>query len=623
VFPGHPAICDPAICDPAICDPAICDPAICDEVGGTRDAGCGASHLRAALHGLSVGVLTFDRALMVRFASTRLAAMLEIRPAAMDDAVAVLDLLEGSAVLDQAAVRHVHGICRAAVDVADTHRSTFPVAAGTQARVLALHVAPLGDGHWMATVEEAAARAAAPTNVSEQSTLDPLTGLANRQRFFDHVVATLAEPAPSLAGPFLVGPSLVGGGEAGEQPVGSAVFLIDLDRFKAVNDTLGHPVGDALLRLVGKRLQSVLRDHDMVARLGADEFALLLSPAAGPARMAQLAKRILDVLGRPYLIDGQLVNIGASVGVALAPQDGPGHDRLLRNAELALHHAKRAGRGTYSFFEREMDTRALTRRTLEIDLRKALSLREFEVHYQPQIDLESGAVVGFEALVRWRHPERGLVSPADFIPVAEEIGLIVPLGEWVLREACEEARRWPEGVSVAVNVSPHQFEDTDRLVAVIARSLKASGLPGGRLEIEITESVLLRNEAAVLVALHQVRAMGVRVAMDDFGTGYSSLSQLHSFPFDKIKIDRSFVTDRGDPVGQNAIIRAITALGVSLGMSTIAEGVETSEQLDRIRAEGCTSVQGYLYSRPVPVEQVAALIARYACDATTASIPAT
>jgi diguanylate cyclase (GGDEF)-like protein len=598
VFPGHPAICDPAICD---------------EVGGTRDGGCGASHLRAALHGLPVGVLTFDRALVVRFASTRLAAMLEIRPAAMDHAVAVLDLLEGSAVLDQAAVRHVHAICLAAVDVADTHRSTFPVAAGTQALVLALHVAPLGDGHWMATVEEAAARAAAPTGASEQSTLDPLTGLANRQRFFDHVVATLAEPAPSLTG----------AGEVGEQPVESAVFLIDLDRFKAVNDTLGHPVGDALLRLVGKRLQSVLRDHDMVARLGADEFALLLSPAAGPARMAQLARRIVDVLGRPYLIDGQLVNIGASVGVALAPQDGPGHDRLLRNAELALHHAKRAGRGTYSFFEREMDTRALTRRTLEIDLRKALSLREFELHYQPQIDLESGAVVGFEALVRWRHPERGLVSPADFIPVAEEIGLIAPLGEWVLREACEEARRWPDGVSVAVNISPHQFEDTDRLVAVIARSLAASGLPGGRLEIEITESVLLRNETAVLAALHQVRAMGVRVAMDDFGTGYSSLSQLHSFPFDKIKIDRSFVTDRGDPAGQNAIIRAITALGVSLGMSTIAEGVETSEQLDRIRAEGCTSVQGYLYSRPVPVEQVAALIARYACDATTASIPAT
>ncbi len=601
MFPGHPAVRDPAVCDPVACD----------EVGGTRDGGCGASHLRAALHGLPVGVLTFDRALAVRFASARLAAMLEIRPAAADDAVAVLDLLEGSAVLDQAAVRHVHAICLAALDAAETPRSTFPVAAGTQARVLALHVAPLGDGHWMATVEEVAARAAAPTGASEQSTLDPLTGLANRQRFFDHVVATLAEPAPSPAG----------AGEAAE-PVESAVFLIDLDRFKAVNDTLGHPVGDALLRLVGKRLQSVLRDNDMVARLGADEFALLLSPAAGPARMAQLARRIVDVLGRPYLIDGQLVNIGASVGVALAPQDGPGHDRLLRHAELALHHAKRACRGTYNFFEQGMDTRALTRRALEIDLRKALSLREFELHYQPQIDLESGAVVGFEALVRWRHPERGLVSPADFIPVAEEIGLIAPLGEWVLREACEEASRWPDGVSVAVNVSPHQFEDTDRLIAVIARSLAASGLPGGRLEIEITESVLLRNEAAVLAALHQVRAMGVRVAMDDFGTGYSSLSQLHSFPFDKIKIDRSFVTDRGDPAGQNAIIRAITALGVSLGMATIAEGVETSEQLDRIRTEGCTSVQGYLYSRPVPVEQVAALIARYARDGTAAPAPA-
>ena len=259
-----------------------------------------------------------------------------------------------------------------------------------------------------------------------------------------------------------------------------------------------------------------------------------------------------------------------------------------------------------------MDERALARRVLEIDLRKALALREFELHYQPQIDLELNAVVGFEALVRWRHPERGLVSPADFIPLAEQIGLIVPLGDWVLREACRQAVHWPDEVSVAVNVSPFQFEDTARLIEVVGQALESSGLPGRRLEIEITESVLLRNEQAVLSALHRLREMDVRVAMDDFGTGYSSLSQLHSFPFDKIKIDRSFVKDRSDVNGQNAIIRAITALGVSLGMSTIAEGVETSDQLARIRTEGCTSVQGYLFSRPVPVEEVAALIAGFA-----------
>ncbi len=592
VFPGHPAD---------------------DEISVARDRSCAASHLRAALHAMPVGVLTFDRALGLLFASTRLATTLEIDPDVTGRAATVLDLLEGSRALDQAAVRRLHGICLAATTGDAAHRSTFTMsgaASGAASRVLALHVAPLGDGHWMATLEEAAARPGA--GAIEPAMRDPLTGLANRRQFLDRVGATLADSAAC-------GTADDAAGRAG----GSAVFLINLDRFKTINDTLGHLVGDSLLRLVSKRLSSMLRDHDMVARLDSDEFALLISPASGPERMAQLARRIVDVLGRPYLIDGQLVNIGCSVGAALAPRDGAGHDELLRNAGLALCHAKKSGCGAFSFFEREMDARALARRTLEIDLRKALSLREFEVHYQPQIDLESGAVAGFEALLRWRHPERGLVSPVDFIPVAEDIGLITSLGEWVLREACHEASRWPDGVSVAVNVSPHQFEDTARLVSVIARSLAASGLPGNRLEIEITESVLLRNEAAVLTTLHQVRAMGVRVAMDDFGTGYSSLSQLHSFPFDKIKIDRSFVTDRGDTAGQNAIIRAITALGVSLGMSTIAEGVETSEQLDRIRTEGCTSVQGYLYSRPVPVEQVAALIARYARHGTTASIQAT
>ena len=282
-----------------------------------------------------------------------------------------------------------------------------------------------------------------------------------------------------------------------------------------------------------------------------------------------------------------------------------------RNADLALYAAKKSGRGTFNFFEPAMDQRALARRAMEIDLRRALVMREFKLHYQPQIDLERGIVEGFEALVRWQHPERGLVPPSDFIPLAEEIGLIVPLGEWVLREACTEAAGWTEDVCVAVNVSPMQFEDPGRLVDMVARALVKSGLPGRRLEVEITESVLLRNESAVLAALHRIRELGVRVAMDDFGTGYSSLSQLHSFPFDKIKIDRSFVRDGGDAQGQDAIIRAIAALGVSLGMTTIAEGVETADQLARIRAEGCTSVQGYLFSKPVPVGEVAGFMASF------------
>ncbi len=463
-------------------------------------------------------------------------------------------------------------------------------------RIFTMQVVPLDDGTWMALFEDITTRQAAETSALEQAMCDPLTGLPNRALFEKHVARVLAATNLDAAQPDVSGP---------------AVLLVDLDRFKTVNDTLGHLIGDALLRLVSRRLRSTLRSADIVARLGGDEFALLIASRADQQTVSLLAKRVVDVLGRPYLIDGHLVNIGASIGVALAPGDGARYPDLLRSADLALYHAKNSGRSTFSFFEPAMDARALARRSLEIDLRKALALREFELHYQPQIDLDSNTVVGFEALLRWRHPERGLVSPADFIPLAEEIGLIVPLGEWVLREACCKAAAWSDGVSIAVNVSPFQFEDTSRLIDTVTKCLSASGLSGKRLEIEITESVLLRNEGAVLSALHQLRDMGVRVAMDDFGTGYSSLSQLHSFPFDKIKIDRSFVTDRGDVASQNAIIRAITSLGMSLGMSTIAEGVETSEQLSRIRGEGCTSVQGYLFSRPIPVDQVQQFMAGF------------
>jgi predicted signal transduction protein with EAL and GGDEF domain len=336
-----------------------------------------------------------------------------------------------------------------------------------------------------------------------------------------------------------------------------------------------------------------------------------VSPTLSQDAMAALAARIVDVLGRSYLVDGHLVNIGASIGIAISPADGLDHEQLMKAADLALYAAKNAGRGTYAFFEPAMDVRAAARRTMEIDLRKAVTLREFELHYQPQIDLESHTVVGFEALIRWRHPERGLVSPIEFIPLAEEIGLIGSIGEWAMHTACIQAMTWPASISVAVNVSSNQFDDSNRLINMVARALARSGLPGQRLEIEITESVLLRTENAVLSALHALRAMGVRVAMDDFGTGYSSLSQLLSFPFDKIKIDRSFVKDSHDAAGQAAIIRAITALGLSLGMSTIAEGVETEDQLARINAEGCKSVQGYLFSKPVPVDRIQDLIAHF------------
>ncbi len=565
------------------------------------DRACTVPHLHAVLNGIGTGLLSFDDTLAVLVTNDRLASILDIPPAMLRRCVAVSEVLEASMALTSVLVQQISRACLAVVSGDEPMPSVTFSSNGGQ-RVFTFELSRIGNGQWTASFEEVTARRNAEAQALQHALRDSLTGLCSRTLFQERVTAALQARHDGL-------PSV-------------AVVLIDLDRFKAVNDTLGHPIGDALLRLVARRLLSVVRQDDVVARLGGDEFAIVTSPALEQDAMVALARRIVDVVGRPYLVDGHLVNIGASIGVTLSPQDGCEHNQLMRNADLALYAAKSAGRSTYSFFDPSMDARALARRTLEIDLRRALALRELELHYQPQIDLESNTVVGFEALLRWRHPERGLVAPIEFIPMAEEIGLIVSMGEWVMREACAEAARWPASVSVAVNVSPHQFEDSNRLVEMVTKALSWSGLPGHRLEIEIIESVLLRNEKTVLAALHRVRAMGVRVAMDDFGTGYSSLSQLHSFPFDKIKIDRSFVRDNGDAAGQNAIIRAITALGVSLGMSTIAEGVETHDQLARIRAEGCKSVQGYLFSKPVPVEQVEALITEFtARHAATPALP--
>ena len=551
-----------------------------------------ARHLGAALEGSASGVLTFDAALRPVFCNDRLAGMLVIAPAVASTATTIRGLLDGS-VLEAAAVERVHALCLRVAASGPDNRSTIDLSDERTARSITVTVTRLRDGCGMASFDDVTDIRQAEASAIERAMCDPLTGLPNRKHFADQVASVLDQHRGNQSG----------------QPV--AVMLVDLDRFKAVNDTLGHQIGDHLLRLVAKRLRSVLRGGDLLARLGGDEFALLISPAPAEPALFDLARRVVDVVGRAYLIEGHLVTIGASVGLARAPDDCDDQVRLLRNADLALYEAKSRGRGQFVAFRTELDVRALARRSLEIDLRRALAMNEFELHYQPQIDLESDTIVGFEALLRWRHPERGLVSPADFIPLAEEIGFIVPLGEWVLREACRQAARWPHHVSIAVNVSPAQFEDSARLFKAISHSLAASGLAGGRLEIEITESVLFRNESTVLGALSEIHALGVRIAMDDFGTGYSSLSQLHSFPFDKIKIDRSFVTDRGNVGSQNAIIRAITALGVSLGMSTIAEGVETADQLARIRAGGCSSVQGYLFSPPVPIEQVGQLIAAF------------
>jgi diguanylate cyclase (GGDEF)-like protein len=416
--------------------------------------------------------------------------------------------------------------------------------------------------------------------------IDDLTGLSKRavlMASLDRALAAAADHASTVA-----------------------VHCLDLDRFKSVNDTLGHGIGDQLLKKVADRLRNACRKDDVVARIGGDEFVILQSRISGPEDAGRLASRLVDLVGRTYVLNGHTVNIGVSVGVALSK--GPMQARdLLRNGDLALYESKRAGRGRYRFFENEMFALLCKRREIEIDMRRALALKQFELHYQPFFDVSDERVMGFEALLRWQHPVRGTVPPLDFIPIAEENGLIVKVGEWVLMTACKEAASWPNDLTIAVNVSPVQFK-ADTLLATISSALKQSGLPASRLEIEITEGALLDDTENVLATLHAVRALGVKISMDDFGTGYSSLSYLQRFPFNKIKIDRSFVI--GSDADSEAILKAVAGLGSNLGIAITAEGVETAEQLKRVRDQNCTHVQGYLTGRPMNARMVDSFLAQ-------------
>ena len=381
-----------------------------------------------------------------------------------------------------------------------------------------------------------------------------------------------------------------------------ALHCLDLDQFKVINDTLGHPAGDTLLIEAGRRVIEAARGH-FVARLGGDEFIVLQTVGEDRNAIDRLAREILDTMAQPLVIDGNELVPSTSIGIAIAPQDGGDGQTLLRNADLALYRAKEAGRGTYAFFEESLNERAQQRRQLETDLRLAIDRGEFELHYQPLFDLEQNRICSFEALIRWNHPLRGLVSPADFIPVAEDTGLIVPIGAWVVREACAQAAHWPEHICVAVNVSPVQFH-RGALNETILRALADSGLAPTRLEVEITESIFLEGGDATLRLLHSLRSLGVRIALDDFGTGYSSLSYLQSFPFDKLKIDRSFIQNLLTREGASAIVRAITELAHALNIETTAEGVEETAQLLELRAHGCSSVQGFLFAEPMTASDV-------------------
>ena len=445
---------------------------------------------------------------------------------------------------------------------------------------------PMAGGGAVVLLEDVTERRNAEAKISHLARYDELTGLPNRVNFRDEIERLLRVPhdADQL----------------------SALLFVDLDQFKQVNDTLGHPCGDQLLCAVADRLREMLRPEDFVARFGGDEFVVFQQNINSAEDAASLARRIVDHLSERYKIDNHLVEIGASVGIAMT-LPGISGDTLLKNADMALYRAKADGRGTFCFFREELAQIVESRRILELDLRKALANEEFELFYQPLVNLKSGKITTCEALLRWNHPVRGTVSPIDIIPVAEDMGLIVDLGRWILRKACMECMKWPEGVSVAVNFSPQQFHQRD-LLSEVRYALEVSGLPAQRVEIEITESSLLRNTQLTHDVLSQLRALGVRISLDDFGTGYSSLSYLHNFPLQKVKIDRSFLEgiDSGRPL---TLLRGVARLSADLGMSVVVEGIETNEQLELIGADGTvTEAQGYLFSRPVPAPRVRQLL---------------
>lgn len=455
-------------------------------------------------------------------------------------------------------------------------------------RALSWNFQPMAGGGTVVLVEDITERRNAEAKINHMARFDELTGLPNRLNFRNQIEQLLAHPSA-------------------EAPL-SALLFIDLDQFKQVNDTLGHPSGDTLLCAVTARLRGLLRPHDLVARFGGDEFVVFQRNIHSSEDAASLARRIVSRLSERYEVDQHLVEIGASVGIALTPPNGGASaDTLLKNADMALYRAKADGRGTFCFFRDEMAQTVEARRVLELDLRQALAHEEFELYYQPLVNLKSGRISTCEALLRWNHPTRGAVSPADIIPVVEDMGLIVDLGRWILRKACMECMKWPDGVSVAVNFSPQQFHQRD-VMSEVRYALEVSGLPPQRLEIEITESSLLRNTQWTLDVLEQLRTAGVRISLDDFGTGYSSLSYLHNFPLQKVKIDRSFLEGIGNdrPL---TLLRGVARLSADLGMSVVVEGVETNEQLELISADGAvTEVQGYVFSPPVPAQQIRQLV---------------
>jgi len=555
-----------------------------------READLQAQNTRfdAAVSNMSQGLVMFDAGRRLVIRNQRYIDMYRLDAGAVAPGCTLHDLIAlriASGTYSGDPGRYIANLCAAIAE----GRTLSEFVALEDGRTIAVVSQPMEGGGWVATHEDITERRRAEMKIAHMARHDALTDLPNRLLLRERLGEALSHV------------------ERGQR---LAVLCLDLDQFKNVNDTLGHPTGDELLRVVAGRLRGCVRETDTISRVGGDEFSIIQADIVDATDAERLARRISEAVSAPYDIHGHMVMVNTSIGIALAPADGADANELLKNADMALYGAKGDGRGVYRFFEPKMDARMKARRNLELALRRALELGQFELYYQPVVNLVQEGVNSCEALIRWHHPERGMISPVEFIPVAEEIGLIVALGEWVIRRACEDAAQWPGDVCVAVNLSPTQLSSRN-LMPTVLNALASSRLPAHRLELEITEAVLMQNTEVTIRSLHALRSLGIRISMDDFGTGYSSLSYLRSFPFDKIKIDRCFINGLDDSSESAAIVQAVAGLADSLKMTTTAEGVETREQLDRVRQLGCTHVQGYFYSPPVPVQELGKLFAKH------------